>query len=196
MTRAVTLSVILATASMANADDNDGVSEDFRAQPRAYVASGATKGRDQYDFVGFVLEGGMQIRGSAVMAHALAHTGTTQLVGAPGAGRGSFVEARAGVEGRRCTASGMLCGSLGVDVGAHRGRFTPRVDYVRPDGTAAKRAESASDNEFDSLVVAPRLTVDGGGRIRARAVIEVPQHLRAGESVSGVAVSLALGVAF
>jgi hypothetical protein len=173
------------------------VADDPRGAPDGYVASGPVRGQDQYDYLGFILEAGRRIESTPLFGRLFAQTGTNHIQDRRGLGRGTYIEGRAGLEARTCRRDGMFCAALGIDVGRHRGRFEPRVDYV-PIGRANKLGDTEPlFADFDSTVVAPRLTLDGGARIRARLVVEMPRHFRKGaEDVTGTAVSLALGVAF
>jgi hypothetical protein len=155
--------------------------------PNGYAAAGAITGTDQHDFNGAAVEVGHRIAASSLFARVMGHAGSNE-----GGGRGTYKQGRAGVEARTCSPTGMVCGSFGVDVGLHRGVFTP---FVPPTSSGVARAIIDSpDDRRDATVVAPRLTIDGGGQVRVRGMIELPQHYHAGGRTSGVALSLTLGI--
>jgi hypothetical protein len=61
---------------------------------------------------------------------------------------------------------------------------------------AEQMEDNANFETFNSMVVAPRLTIEGGNRVRMRAVLERPYHLYEGGGVGGIAGSLMLGIGF
>ncbi len=188
----IALLVITLAASTAHADEVDDLEgrDQIRA-PDTYVAAGAITGHDKFDFGGFGLELGRRLDSRLpLFGRVMGEAGTSSLSTEPG--RGTFVEGRVGIEARQCTHHGMLCGSIGLDVGVHRGRFT-HVDLGMSKRTVD---EPSLDEHFDSLIAVPRLTVDGSGRVRVRGTFELPNHLRDQDGVSGYAISLALGVGF
>ncbi|MBX3156245.1 MAG: hypothetical protein KF773_09625 [Deltaproteobacteria bacterium] len=142
-------------------------------QPHGYASAGAAAGGGYFDAKGFVLDGGKRIGRSAWFARALFQGGNSSLETEPG--RGTYWEARGGLEVRGCAHGGMVCGSAGVDAGIHREEFTHvvllggRHEYVE---------------RFDSTVVAPRLTLDAGGRVRFRVAVELPFHMRGADSMA------------
>lgn len=198
--RAIGLCVLL-VSSTAFADD--GVpGRELDRDPDGYISAGAITGTDHFDYGGVVLEGGRRVghlRETPLFIRAMGHAGGTKTSDNPG--HGTYVEGRVGIEGRNCTRSGMFCASVGLDVGLHRGRYE-RVEFDehgRPINKPVVEApsEPSTFESFDSMVVAPRLTLDGGNRVRVRGVLERPYHIvSGGEGVGGVAASLMLGLAF
>jgi hypothetical protein len=165
--------------------------------PNGYVAAGLITGEDEFAYQGVALEFGHRIGTTPLFARAMGQAGGTKRFDNPG--HGTYVEGRIGGEARTCTQTGMLCGSVGIDVGIHRGRY----DWVDTGGMSltAKPTEPPpsmpSFIELDSMVIAPRVTVDGGGRVRVRLVLERPSHSIGGrERIDGFAGSLSLGIAF
>jgi hypothetical protein len=198
MKRALLLAITL-TSSLARAqsyvdpdDEEPGVPDarEVNKSPDGYVAAGVVTGKDKYELHGGALEGGHRIAKLPLFGRVMGVAGTTSLR----SGRGTYTEARGGVEARTCSRTGRLCGSVGLDLGIHRASFTP---YVQ-DTAFQKPATTAVDpNQFDSFITVPRLTLDGGNRVRVRGVLEFPRHDRDNEpTVTGVSVSLALGVAY
>ncbi len=203
---AVALLVVSTTTAAADSDASDAPGRELNREPDVYISSGAITGSDHFRYGGVVIEAGRRVgrlRETPLFIRGMAHAGNTRTTDNPG--RGSYVEARAGIEGRNCTRTGMLCASVGLDVGLHRGRYT-RVEFDdngRPLGTStlgkpvAEQEQPGIDFEnFDSTVIAPRLTLDGGNRVRVRAVLERPYHITRDGGVGGIAGSLMLGVAF
>ncbi len=201
--RVIGLLVLSLISSPAFADDSSDVfpGRELDQEPNVYISSGAIIGKDHFSYGGVVIEAGRRfgrLRETPLFIRGMAHGGNTSVEGNPG--RGTYVEARAGVEGRNCMRGGMLCASVGIDVGIHRGRYD-RVEFDERGRPIAKPvteapSEQAAFDTFNSTVIAPRLTLDGGNRVRVRAVLERPYHLHAGGGVGGVAGSLMLGLGF
>jgi hypothetical protein len=118
---------------------------------------------------------------------AMANGGVASMPTNPG--RGTYAEARAGAELRTCNVTGVLCGSLGLDLGFHR------TDYQHVDLSRMQKREGLNET-FESTIVVPRFTIDGGNRVRVRGVLELPNHYSEGERTRGLAVSFALGMGF
>lgn len=199
--RTIAILVLSLISSPAVAEDEVFPGRELDREPDTYVSSGAISGSDHFRYGGVVLEAGRRIgrlRETPLFVRAMGHAGNTHVDGNPG--RGTYVEARTGIEGRNCTRGGMLCASVGLDVGIHRGRYQhiELDDNGRPVSKPANEPppEAAKFDRFDSTVIAPRLTLDGGNRVRVRAVLERPYHLRADGGVGGVAGSLMLGLGF
>jgi len=211
MNRVVLLALMFAP-SVAAADDPPSDPLDVHApgdEPDGYIASGAVWGESQgYAANGVTFEIGKRIYRSSWFARGIIEAGAVDR--SDEAGRGSFAELAAGMERRGCTGGGMLCVSGGLDLGIHGGEFH-HVIYT-PDGRPHESSE-----RLDALVAVPRLTVDAGGRIRFRGVLELPVNIRADSSqmtmiaargdasptvesghqfVSGFALSLAIAVGF
>jgi hypothetical protein len=189
MNRIVLLGLTL-TASVAHAEGRDPVGE-----PNGYAAVGGITGEDHFEFHGIAGEVGRRLGPTRLFGRVMATAGNTSLPNT--AGRGTYAEGRAGVEGRTCSSSGVLCGSLGLDLGIHRSRYK-HVDLSNPTGfeKAGASVEDPLEERFDTVVAVPRLTIDGGARVRVRGVFELPQHLHEDGSVTGFAVSLSIGVGF
>jgi hypothetical protein len=188
MSRFVLVAVMLAPV-LARAEGDDP-----RGQPNGYAAVGGTVGEDHYDSHGIVGEGGMRLGQTPWFGRVLAATGNTKLTNEPG--RGTYVEGRIGLEGRRCHYNGVVCGSLGLDVGAHSGTFE-HVDLSNATRLRAANSSTPSlEEDFNATVLAPRLTIDGGSRVRVRGVFEVPSYITDHGSTTGIAASLALGVSW
>lgn len=195
--RAIGLLLLLSSTAMA-----DGYNRELDRAPDGYVSAGAIAGTDHFSYGGVVVEAGRRVGAlvdTPLFLRAMFHAGGTKTDDNPG--NGTYVEGRMGIEGRNCIRGGMFCASVGIDVGLHQGRYD-RVeldDRGRPIGKPVVDAPSETTNldRFDSMVVAPRLTLDGGNRVRVRAVVERPYHIvSGGEGVGGVAGSLMLGLAF
>jgi hypothetical protein len=169
---------------------------ELRGDPNGYVASGASAGADEFRYQGFLAEGGYRLGRTPLFARVMGQVGNLKRLDNPG--RGTFYQGRIGGEARTCVGAGMLCLSAGIDVGLHRGRFE-WVD-VREDLMTLKPNDAPPGSQYaelDSVIVAPRLTADGGGRVRIRAVLERPSHtLAGGKRIDGLAGSLTLGLAF
>jgi hypothetical protein len=175
--------------SIATAEnDLEPEGRELHRQPDGYIASGMIFGSHRFEYEGVLVEGGRRIARSPLFVRALGHGGRAKLESAPGVG--TYIEARAGGELRTCSATGMLCGSLGIDLGLHRTQFQ-HVDLMQQ-----RKPGASLDETFSTAVIVPRFTVDGGNRVRVRGVLELPNHHRESERTKGVAVSLAIGVAF
>jgi hypothetical protein len=136
-------------------------------QPNGYISAGAGAGGGYFDSKGFVLDAGKRIGRSSWFMRGAFLGGNSSLSFEPG--RGTYMEARAGVEARACGRGGMVCGSAGLDAGIHREEF----DHVVFTGGRHEYVE-----RFDSVVLAPRVTLDAGGRMRFRVSVELPMHMR------------------
>lgn len=172
------------------AADNDVEPQDreLHRAPDHYIASGLTFGSHAYEFEGVLLEGGMRLSRTPLFLRAMGNGGRVERSDAPGFG--SYVEARAGAELRTCSQTGMLCGSVGIDLGLHRSQ------YRREDLGLDRKPNDPLDETFASAMVVPRLTIDGGNRVRVRGLVELQDHYRETERVKGVAMSLSLGLGF
>ncbi len=192
--------LVVSSATAAAENDVNPPGREIDREPDVYVSSGLITGTDHFKFGGFVLEAGRRIgrfRDTPLFIRAMGHGGNTRVEGNPG--RGTYLEARAGLEGRNCTRTGMLCASVGLDLGLHRGRYehVDLDDNGRPIGKPiADEMTTDAYETFNSTVVAPRLTLDGGNRVRMRAVIERPYHISKEGGVGGLSGSLMLGLAF
>ena len=188
MIRIGLLTIVLGS-SVAYADEGDPDGRNPIGEVTGYVAAGVMTGKDRYELHGFVAEAGKRIERSMFFGRVQATAGTTGLR----SGRGTFHEERVGVEARKCTITGIVCASLGVDLGMHRASFKL---YVDPATQGKPEMLPAQQQRLDTTVLVPRFTIDGGQRVRVRGVIEMPRHMNDEESLSGVTVSLALGVGF
>lgn len=184
--------------SYVDTDELEVEGRELRADPQGYIAAGGVTGSDEFDYHGLLVEGGHRLGGTPLFARVMGQAGNLRRDDNPG--RGTFVEGRVGGEARGCINRGMLCLSFGIDVGLHRGRYE-WVD-VGSGGVNAKPADEPPApgfrySELDSVIVAPRLTADGGGRVRVRAVLERPsQTIGGNKRIDGFAGSIALGLAF
>ena len=192
MSRAVLLAVTLAASlvSVARADDDDVPSSDPLEvhapgdQPDGYIAGGLIWD----DLQGFQSRGALIDAGQRLGRLPWFVRGTFEagaVARSDEAGTGVFTELRGGVEDRWCRGGGMLCGSAGLDVGVRRGYFDHAIYAV--NGSRTEFHES-----LNSIVAAPRLTIDAGGRIRFRGVLELPVRMRTSDDVPG-AETAALG---
>ena len=188
MIRIALITVVLGS-SVAYADEVDPDGRDPIGEPSGYVAAGVMTGKDRYELHGFVAEAGKRIERSMFFGRVQASAGTTGLR----SGRGTFHEERAGVEARKCNLTGIVCASLGLDLGMHRSSFKL---YVDPATRAKPEMLPTQQQRLDTTVLVPRFTIDGGQRVRVRGVIELPRHLNDEESLSGISISLSLGVGF
>jgi len=192
------LSLVSSTALAEN--DVNPPGREIDAEPNFYISSGGISGTDHFKFGGVVIEVGRRVgrlRDTPLFIRGMAHGGNTRVEGNPG--RGTYLEARGGVEGRNCTRTGLLCASVGLDVGIHRGQY----DHVELDDNGRPIAKPAGEDmantnleTFNSTVIAPRLTLDGGNRVRIRGVVERPYHISKAGNVGGLTGSLMLGLAF
>ena len=194
------LALLVVSSATAAAENDVTAGREIDRAPDVYISSGAIAGTDHFKFGGVVIEAGRRIgrlRETPLFIRGMAHGGNTKVEGNPG--RGTYLEARAGLEGRNCTRTGMLCASVGVDLGIHRGRYE-HVDLDangRPlNKPIADEMPTSEFENFNSTVVAPRLTIDGGNRVRMRAVVERPYHISREGGVGGLSGSLMLGLAF
>ncbi len=159
-----------------------------------YFAGGAITGQDQLRFTGFFLESGHRMHGM-LFGRVMGVAGATRADDRPG--RGTYKEARVGAELRTCTPNGIYCGSFGLDLGMHRGAFTASADPQYVDTKPGIESPTTDrDLLLDGMMLAPRVTFDGGNRIRVRAVFELPTQVGERGTTTGVAVSLALGLGF
>lgn len=189
----IALLVAVAASPVARADDIDGPPDrEVNRAPNGYVSAGLMAGKDHYTTQGFVGEFGRRIYHTPVFGRVMGSAGSTVVTG----GRGTFWETRAGVEARTCSPTGMLCGSFGFDLGVRRATADVYVPPTENRKQSMEPVDDPSKDNLDSTVFVPRLTIDGGNRVRVRGVLEFPQHMSDNQRISGVAVSLALGVGF
>lgn len=195
MNRLALLAICSSTIAHADSDTIPSPGRDPIGEPNGYVAGSATVGKDRFQYEAFTVEAGSRLQRWPLFGRLLGSAGNTRSDNFPGTG--TFVEGRVGLEGRSCTHQGMICGSLGLDVGMHRGRFDRiPVDATvnKPEGTPAPIDDGS---EFDTVVMVPRLTIDGGARVRMRGVLELPSQVRAEHgSETGYAISIGIGVGF
>lgn len=183
-----------------NPDELEVEGREVRRDPDGYVASGGvtgTFGDNEFNQHGLIVEGGLRLGRTPLFARAMGQFGNLRRDDNPG--RGTYLQGRVGGEARTCLNNGMVCFAFGIDVGLHRGRYE-WVD-VGVGGVLAKPADQPSFElpyaELDAVLVAPRLTVDGGGRVRVRGVLERPSlTVDGGKRIDGFAASLTLGLAF
>lgn len=154
-----------------------------RAEPDAYAAAGVVVGDSQgFEVHGAILDLGKRIAsGLPWFGRAALQAGAIGRSDNPG--DGEFLELRAGAEGRDCSGRGMLCGSIGVDLGVRRGEFRHRL-------YADNGSRTDIPERLDAVVAVPRFTVDAGGRIRFRAVLEVPLAMRRADDSATTAAAL------
>lgn len=198
----VCLALVLSSSVAFAEDDLSPPGREIDREPNVYISSGGISGTDHFKFGGVVIEAGRRIGRLAdtpLFLRGMAHGGNTRVSDNPG--RGTYLEARAGLEGRQCSRTGMVCGSVGVDVGLHRGRYehVELDDNGRPISkpvVAPPPGSNANFETFDSTVISPRLTLDAGNRVRVRVVAERPYHITKDGGVGGVAGSLMLGIGF
>jgi hypothetical protein len=190
MKRVAVLAVVLA-APIARADDwapSDPLEIHAAGdEPDGYASAGLVVGGSQgYDKRGAVLDAGRRITGDAPwFVRGIGQAGA--IVRSDNPGNGTFIDVRAGLEGRDCRGGGMLCGSIGLDVGILRGEFRRRI--YADDGTRIEFPE-----RLDAFLAVPRFTIDAGGRVRFRAALELPVGMRTAAEPSATAVA-ALGTA-
>jgi hypothetical protein len=190
----ISVAAVLLTATAARADEAEIADRELDRPSTTYFAAGAITGANQLRFTGFFLESGHKMTG-LLFGRVMGVAGATKADDRPG--RGTYREVRAGLEGRSCSPRGIVCGSLGLDVGWHRGTFSTSTDPMFISKPATGEPPTI-DNELilDGMVLAPRVTFDGGNRARVRAVFELPTQVGERGTSIGVAVSLALGLAF
>jgi hypothetical protein len=183
---ALLASMFLASTARADGESMDPFNRHEPGhEPNSYIAAGL--GRVQGGGLvatGPVLEAGTRITGlwfARTMGQAGAITSANERT------RGDFVEARVGAEARKCTSGAMVCSSVGVDLGVQRTNVT-HVIVVGGERTELR-------DGVRSLVASPRVTFDGGGRLRVRAVLELPAHTRSAEPTESSAVARAAGMA-
>ncbi|MBL9018196.1 MAG: hypothetical protein JNL83_28675, partial [Myxococcales bacterium] len=146
---------------------------------------GGLVGLDEYMRLGASLEAGFRISQSSLFVHAMVSGGD----GGQLFSGGSYVLARAGLEGRHCFATSVpLCAFLGIDIGR-------AWDHVEHDFLS----DMSPTDEVGNLVV-PRAGLELGRAIRARLAVEAPVYLPVGDpdqSVqAGGAMQLGVGYAF
>jgi hypothetical protein len=174
MTRPVLLALLATTltASAAHADDLITDPLDLHApgtEPDGYVSAGiVVDANNGYISKGPVVEIGARLGQSAWFARGMFQGGS--MVRSDEPGQGTFGQGSVGIEGRNCGRGGTLCGSAGVDVGFLRGDF----DHV----TFSNNERVATNEQFNAYLAVPRVTLDAGGRIRFRAVLELPVQMR------------------
>lgn len=177
MSRAVLLAVTLAASlgSVARADDDVPSSDPLELhapgdQPDGYIAGGLIWDDIQgFQSRGAIIDAGQRLGRLPWFVRGTFEAGAVARSDEPG--HGVFTELRGGLEARSCQSGGMLCGSAGADVGVRRGYFD-HVLYAQ-NGSRSEFTES-----LDSIVAVPRLTIDAGGRIRFRGVLELPIRMR------------------
>jgi len=189
MSRAVPLALTLVAslASVAGADDDEVPSSDPLEvhapgdQPDGYIAGGLIWDDIQgFQSRGALIDAGQRLGRMPWFVRGTFEGGAVARSDEPG--HGVFTELRGGLEARACQGGGMLCGSVGADVGVRRGYFN-HVLYA-PNGSRAEFTES-----LDSIVAVPRLTVDAGGRIRFRGVLELPLRMRTSDQTDDGAIA-------
>src|SRR5688572_21771367 len=148
MRRIALLAVVLGSSVAYAEDGDDPVGRDPVGEPNAYTAAGVMTGKDRYELHGFVAEAGKRIEHTMFFGRVLASAGTTGLR----SGRGTFHEERAGVEARKCNPTGIVCASLGVDLGMHRSSFKL---YVDPATQGKPEMLPTSQQRLDSTVLVP-----------------------------------------
>lgn len=139
-------------------------------EPNGYVAAGiVVDASNGYTSKGPVVELGQRVSDGALFARGMFQGGSMLRSDEPGFG--TFGQATAGLEMRGCGHGGMVCYSGGVDAGVLKGDF----DHIR----FTSLGERITTNEaFLAYMVVPRVTFDAGGRIRFRAVLELPLQMR------------------
>jgi hypothetical protein len=161
---------LLAVPTLAHADEAIETRD-------AYLSTSVIAGADHFVFGGLAAEAGRRISGTPVYLRAMIHTGE---ITAFTDGEGSYLQGRVGGELRECRVRGIFCGSVGLDLGIHHSKHVE---------------EDRMTERHDNLVVAPRVAVDVGGRVRLRGAFEVVRHV-GGDDVTGAAATLGLGVTF
>jgi len=194
MSRAVLVALMLSgSVSVARADvyDDDGrpPSDPMDVhtpgdEPDGYIGSGLGWATSQgFGSAGAILDIGQRMYDTRWFGHAGGRAG--KLFRSDERGHGSFFEVRAGAERRTCSGGGMLCGSAGLDIGVHRGEF----NHVK---FASNGTRSDFSERLDAVLAVPRFTLDAGGRIRFRGVLELPLRMRTADTLEPPSVA-ALG---
>ena len=139
-------------------------------EPNGYVSAGVVvDGSNGYLSKGPIVELGQRVGEGALFARARFQAGSMLRSDEPG--HGTFQQATAGLELRSCGHGGMVCYSGGADAGVLHGDF----DHVSFSSSGER---SAMNETFMAYLVAPRITLDAGGRIRFRANLELPLQMR------------------
>jgi hypothetical protein len=182
-----TLTVTAATAA-AESDEATKPAKPVK-KARGYIGVGAMGGV-QRDFVGGVyIDGGKRLGTTPIFLRG-------QLSAGQSGGNGSFVQLRGGAETRGCVIREILCGFFGVDTGYQRDNMIAPATMPNVPG----KMLSAHD-----MVLIPRAGAEVGGKIRLRAVVELPlyQRINTGTETwlganrgSGVVGSLAITASF
>lgn len=181
-----TLGVLLAivgSTSLAHAD-RAGEAEGYRG----YLAGSVIASNDALQSGGFALDVSRRMGDTPAFFHFVAHGGRQASVMEPLPG--SYTELRGGFEGRTCTSRAFLCAAAGVDLGLHF------ATYEDPDGD---ELIAFTDGAHDSVVLAPRVAIDAGYKLRMRVAFELPLHAAINEgskNVAGAALSIGLGMGF
>ncbi len=150
------------------------------ASADTYLSTGAGASRDAFVHLGVHVEGGHRIGETILFARGQVSSGMsgnneeTQ--------RGTFRQARAGLEARDCFTGEWLCGFTGVDVGYGRERLM--VPYA--DATNGV-------THVTGISAVPRVGFDGGSGVRVRVSLEVPVYKA---SVVGGGASMGFGYSF
>lgn len=146
------------------------------ANTDTYLATGGVASVDRFVHLGVAVEGGQRIGDSYVFARGQLGSGMS----GGAIGRGSYRQARAGIEARDCIAVSWICGFTGVDLGVGRERlFVPYADDpVR---------------HVTGVSAVPRVGFDGGSSIRIRVALELPIY---DASVIGGGASFGVGYTF
>lgn len=143
-----------------------------------YLATGGGASLDRFLHLGVHVEGGHRIGESLLYARGQLSSGMSG--DSDEARRGTFRQARAGLEARDCLDGGWLCGFTGLDLGYGRERLM--VPYA-DDAIAHVTGVSA----------VPRVGFDGGTSIRVRVSLELPVH---DSGTVGGGASFGVGYAF
>lgn len=170
-----TLAAVTFSTSVATADSSN-VPEPTRTS-NVYASVSGLASVDQLFRFGMAAEAGKRMEGTPVFVRGLVGGGDATDWSA----NGTYTTVRLGVEARGCFLRQWVCGFGGVDVGATHDRMTD-------DDTQMTR-------ERTNPLFVPRVAIQAGKRLHARAAFELPMSPSRDQSV-GAAASLGVGYAF
>ncbi len=175
------LVALTATAAAESLDATNGPKAS-----RGYVSAGGSVGVQRDAQTAVHIDGGKRIGTLPLFARGQMTGGKS------GDDKGSLFQLRAGIEARGCDAGQWLCLFAGTDAGYQRDHIVHGPQSLE------------GDLDAHDLIVVPRAGVEAGGKLRFRAVAELPmfQQLNGSDEMTysergtGLVVSLAVAAVF